>query len=167
MTRYRKAVLILPAALLSLALGCQNSEKSAKAFLAHPKVQIGMDANNSVPSCYANIGWVSVIGNSTVDWTVSPGDTNTYEVQFPFTPYPLADSSGNVVTSPITVNSSGTQSGTNKGPFTISPAANYACKSHADVGQCYFSYDIKANGQSCVQHYGSVGGYTSGIHLER
>ena len=165
MTRYRKAALILPAAVLFLTLGCEKSPTN----LLHPKVRIGMDANNSISSCFANIGWVTIPGNGTVDWTTSPNDPNTYEVQFPTNPYPLVDSSGNPVTTPITVNRSGTQSGSNKGPFTISSGANYTCKANGDASSCYFSYDIKYQGQSCVQHYGGggYGVYSSGVHIDR
>ena len=168
MAHLRKAAFILPVAVLFLALGCQKSETSQKTFLPHPTIRIGMDANNPIPSCFANIGWVAVASNGTVDWTASAGDPNTYQVAFPFNPYPLVDSSGNAVTTPIVVDKAGTQSGTNKGPFAVGPSAVDACKAGADATQCYFSYDVKYNGQSCIKHYGSgYGGYSSGIHIER
>ncbi|MGC2108634.1 MAG: hypothetical protein WA655_03905 [Candidatus Korobacteraceae bacterium] len=167
MVRRGKIILLLPVAVLVLALGC-SSEKARKALLAHPKVRIAMDGSSSPPSCYAAIGWVSLPAGGTIDWTAGADDSNTYEVQFPTTTYPLTDSSGNAVASPITVNSSGTQSGTNKGPFSVSSSANYSCKAGAGAASCYLTYDIKSNGQSCVQHYGGgFGVYTTGIHLER
>jgi Flp pilus assembly protein TadG len=168
MIRHQKVVFILPAAVLLLALGCQNSDKNQKSALLHPTVRIALDANNPIPSCYANIGWVTIAGNGTVDWITSPGDANTYQVSFATNPYPLVDSSGNTVTDPVVVDKSGTQSGSNKGPFAIAPGAVNACKAGAYAGQCYFSYDIKYNGQSCIQHYGSgYGVYSAGIHLDR
>jgi hypothetical protein len=168
MTRPQKAIFILPVAVLLLVLGCQNSEKNQKSALLHPTVRIAMDANNPIPSCYANIGWVTIAGNGTVDWITSSSDANTYQVLFPTSPYPLVDSGGNAVTTPIVVDKSGTQSGTNKGPFAIAPGAVNACKASAYAGQCYFSYDIKYDGQSCVQHYGSgYGAYSVGMHLDR
>ncbi len=163
--RAKVVVVLLPAAVLSLALGCKSKTSRDN---AHPIIEIQMDANNPIPSCYANPGWVSLAGNGSIDWTAASGDSNTYQVQFPVTPSPLVDSSGSRVTAPIIVNSSGTQSGAIKGPFSINASAVYTCKAGADAGQCYVSYDIKTNGHSCVQHYGSgVGAYTSGIHIER
>jgi hypothetical protein len=167
MTRRRKAALLLPIFLLAFASAC-SSGKAQRAFLAHPKVRLAMDGSSSPPSCYASIGWVSLGARGTIDWTAASDDSNTYQVQFPGATSPLVDSNGNPVTSPIVVTSSGTQSGTNKGPFSISSSANYACKSGADATPCYFSYDIRSNGQSCVQHYGGgFGVYTTGIHIER
>lgn len=167
MTGRRKAVLLLPVFLLAFALGC-SSEKVQKAFLTHPKVRIAMDGSSSPPSCYASIGWVSLPAGGTIDWTAASDDSNTYQVMFPGAAYPLVDSNGNPVTSPIVVTNTGTESGTNKGPFSIISSANYACKAGANATPCYFSYDIKANGQSCVQHYGGgFGVYTTGVHLER
>jgi Flp pilus assembly protein TadG len=169
MPRVRKAAFILPISVLSLAMGCQNSsEKISKTFLQHPTIRIGTDANNPITSCFANIGWVTVASNGTVDWAAGAGDTNTYQVAFPTNPYPLIDSVGNPVTTPIVVDKSGTQSGTNKGPFAIGPSGVDACKAGADAAQCYFSYDIKYNGTSCIKHYGSgFGIYSTGIHIER
>jgi hypothetical protein len=168
MTRHRKAIFIPPFAILLLALGCQNSEKNQKAALLHPTLRIAMDANNPIPSCYANIGWVTIAGNGTVDWTTSSSDADTYEVWFPTNPYPLVDSGGNAVTAPIVVDKAGTQTGTNKGPFAMAPGAVDACKAGAYAGQCYFSYDIKYHGQSCIQHYGGgYGVYSAGVHLDR
>jgi len=69
----RKAAFILPVAVLFLALGSSESETSQKTFLPHPTIRIGMDANNPIPSCFANIGWVAVASNGTVDWTASAG----------------------------------------------------------------------------------------------
>lgn len=167
MYRYRKAVFFLPIAVLCATLGCQNADKSQKAA-SHPTVRIAMDANNPIPSCFASSGWVTIPGNGTVDWTADPSDTNSYQVLFGVTPYPLVDSSGTPVNGPIVVDKSGTQSGTNKGPFTVSAPANYACKAKANASQCYFSYDIQYNNQSCVQHYGSgYGIYSSGLHVDR
>ena len=163
----RVSLVAVSIALLALALGC-NSDKAQNAALNHPKIRISMDANNSIPSCYASIGWASMPVTGTIDWTASSKDTNTYQVTFPYTPYPVVDSAGNLVSTPIVVNSSGTQSGSNKGPFTLSPQANYSCKATADAAQCYFSYDIKMNGQTCIQRYGSGAGvYSTGVHLER
>ncbi len=166
MTRYRKAVLTLLFSFLLLALGCQNSQKTQT---LHPTMRIGMDGSNGIPSCFASMGWVTIPSNGTVDWTAGPKDSNSYEVQFPTNPYPLVDSSGTPVTTPIVVNKSGTQSGTNKGPFTISPGAIYNCKANGDASACYFSYDIKYQDQSCVQHYGGggYGVYSSGVHIDR
>ena len=160
-------MLLLPVAVLILILGC-SSEKSQKAFLSHPRIKIAMDGSSALPSCYANVGWISLPPNGTIDWSAAPGDTNTYQVQFAGTTYPITDSNGNVVNSPITVTSSGTQSGANKGPFSISSTANYACNRGADAAACYLTYDIKNNGQSCIQHYGAgFGVYTTGVHIER
>ncbi len=169
MVGLRKAAFILPVAVLFLALGCQNNvEKSQKTFLQHPIIRIGTDANNPIPSCFANIGWAAVASSGKVDWTTGAGDTNTYQVAFPSNPYPLVDSTGNAVSSPIVVDKSGTQSGSNKGPFAIASSAIDACKSGADASQCYFSYDIQYNGQSCIKHYGSgFGVYSTGIHIDR
>ncbi len=165
MARYRKTVLTLSLSFLLLSIGCQSSHKSQT---LHPVMRIGMDGSNPIPSCFATMGWVTIPGNGTVDWTAGPKDTNSYEVQFPGNPYPLVDSSGNPVTAPITVNKSGTQSGANKGPFAISPTAIYNCKANGDASACYFSYDIKYQDQSCVQHYGGgYGVYSSGVHVDR
>lgn len=168
MTRLRKVAFILPVALLFLTLGCQNSKKIEKTFLQHPTIRIALDANNPIPSCFANIGWVAVASNGKVDWTAGTGDTNTYQIAFPINPYPLIDSAGNPVTTAIVVDKSGTQSGTNKGPFAIASSGVDACKSGADASQCYFSYDIQYNGRSCIKHYGNgFGVYGTGIHIER
>jgi hypothetical protein len=168
MARLQKAALILPFTVLFLALGCQNAERSPKTFLQHPTIRIGIDANNPITSCFANIGWVTAASNGSVDWTAGDGDTNTYQVVFPQTPYPLVDSAGNPVTTPIVVDKSGTQSGTSKGPFAIASGAVDACKAGADASQCYFSYDIKYNGQTCIKHYGGgFGIYSTGLHIER
>jgi hypothetical protein len=153
-------------AMLVLATGCGSNK--AGDTLNHPVVRIAMDANNSIPSCFATLGWVTIPGSGTIDWTAGPKDANTYQIEFPVSPYPLTDVSGNAVTAPIVVTSAGSQSGSTKGPFKVSDQANYSCKASADAGRCYFSYDVTYKGRSCVQRYGNGAGvYTTGFHLER
>ena len=167
--RSRKAAFILPISVLSLAMGCQNpSEKirrlscSIRSYESEPMPII------QFTSCFANIGWVTVASNGTVDWTAGAGDTNTYQVAFPTNPYPLIDSIGNPVTTPIVVDKSGTQSGTNKGPFAIGPSAVDACKAGADAASAISATTSNTMGQSCIKHYGSgFGIYSTGIHIER
>jgi len=72
-----------------LALAVRNRNKSEDVPPASDHTNRN-GCQQSDSQLFCQYWWVAVASNGTVDWTASAGDPNTYQVAFPFNPYPLS-----------------------------------------------------------------------------